>query len=143
MPACRCAPPGVGTSSAATRCPIREVRARVHHARADRGLLGELPDRRRLLRDLVVDGDDVPLVVRGRPEVLDRRRAVAEEREHLLAGGGELDRAAGDLRGERGDDRAGFRETLGAEAAADVRGDDPQLRRARGRRARRGCRARG
>ena len=46
----RAARTGVGTSSAATRCAGAPVRRRVHPARADRGLLGELLQRRGLHR---------------------------------------------------------------------------------------------
>ena len=76
--------------------PVRRppVRRRVHHPRRDRGLLGELLDRRRLLDDVVRDRRQPAVAAGAELEALDRRRAVAGEREHLLPRDGELDRPA-------------------------------------------------
>ena len=83
---------GTSRRDEAVRRPPR--RRGVHHPRHDRGLLRELLDRRRLLDDVVGDRDEPPVAVGAEPEPLDRRRAVAGEREHLLPRDGELHRPA-------------------------------------------------
>lgn len=57
----------------------------VHLARGDRGLFGELLDRRGLFDDVVHQRGDAAVVIGAQPDPLDGRRAVADEREHLLA----------------------------------------------------------
>ena len=96
------------------------VRRRVHHARRDGGLLGELLDRRRLLDDVVRDRRERAVGSRAEPDALDRRRAVADQREHLLPRELQLHRPPSQLRRHHGDDHVRMGERLGAEAAADV-----------------------
>ncbi|MFN8202963.1 MAG: hypothetical protein U0S48_10385 [Solirubrobacteraceae bacterium] len=72
----------------------------------------------------MADRHELPVGVRAEPHPLDRRRPVAGEREHLLAGDRELHRAAGDLGGERGEHCLRARCALRAEAATDVLGHD-------------------
>ena len=114
---------GVGTSSAARRWPVRRLRRRVEHPRRHRGLLGELLERRGLLERDVVDRQQAAVGVGAEPHALDRRRPVAGEREHLLAGGGELHRPVDVPGRQRRRDRRRPRDALRAEAAADVRRD--------------------
>ena len=77
---------GVGTSSATSRCVVRRFGAAYIIRVGDGGLLGEL------LRRVEVCSTTSwaiavsrPSRVGAEPDALDRRRAVAGEREHLLA----------------------------------------------------------
>ena len=79
-----------GTTTASARRarePVRRVAVGrgVHRARGQRGLLGELADRRALLGRLVADRRQPAVGGGPEPHALDRRRAVADEGEHLLA----------------------------------------------------------
>jgi hypothetical protein len=104
------------------REPVRRapVRAAVHHAGGGRGLLGELLQARALRDGVVADRDDRAVGRGAEPDVLDRRRPVAGQREHLAPAQRELDRPPGELGAERGEHRLRARGALGAEAAADV-----------------------
>ena len=121
------------------REPVRgaSVRRRVHHPRDHRGLLGELLDRRGLLDDVVADRLQAAVAGGAEPQPLDRRRAVAGQREHLLPRRRELDRAADGLRRHRRDHDMRARRALRAEAAADVRARSPAPAPARARTRRR------
>ena len=126
---------GVGTSSADEPVRRAAVRRRVHHPRRDRGLLGELraPSSVCSTTSCAI-AVSRPSRVGAEPDALDRRRAVAGEREHLLPRQRELApagrRACAAMRGQH-DVRA--RRALRAEAAADVRRDHAHRARARGR----------
>jgi hypothetical protein len=75
----------------------------------------------------VVDGDQRPVGVRPDPHPLNRRRAVAGEGGHLLAGGGQLHRPSGGAGGHHRRDRRRSWHSLGTEAASDMVGDDVDL----------------
>ena len=113
---------GDGHVERASRCVVRRFGAAYIIAGGDRGLLGELLDRarsarRRRGRSAV----SRPSRVGAEPDALDRRRAVAGEREHLLPRERELHRPPDRLRGHRGErSGCGCANALGAEAAADV-----------------------
>ena len=66
---------------------------------------------------------------RAEAHPLDGGGAVADGRGHLAARQGQFDRAAGVPGGHRGQDDLGAGRALGAEAAADVLGDDGDLAR--------------
>ena len=86
---------GVGTSSAASRCVVRRfgaayiIRVATAVCSANSSIVRRSARRRRG----AIAGQP-PVAVGAEPEALDRRRAVAGEREHLLAGQCELHRAA-------------------------------------------------
>ena len=76
---------GVGTSSAATRCVVRRFGAAyMHPACTTARLLGELLAASSLLDDVVADRRQPAVPAGAEPDPLDRRRAVAGDREHVL-----------------------------------------------------------
>ncbi len=107
--------------------PVRGSPARgVHHPGGDAGLLGELLDLRGLLDH--VDGDrGEPTAVIGRElHLLGGGRAVPGQEEHLLAGQGQLHRAAGQRPGRhRREDDVRVRVALRPETAAHEGADHP------------------
>ena len=122
---------GTGTSRAASRCVVRRFGEAYIDPRRHAGLLRELLDLRGLLDDVDRDAPQAPVGVGGQLHPLDRRRAVAGEGEHLLAGQRELHRPAGHGAGRhRGEHDVGVRRALRAEAAADVRATSPAPARA-------------
>ena len=114
----------------------------VHDAGGHGGLLDELLDPRGVRDDLVGDGGEHAVAVGAQPDPLQGGCAVADDRRHVPPGQGELDRATGVPRGHRGEDGLGARGALGAEAAADVLGDDGDAVRVEPERPWRGCRGR-
>jgi hypothetical protein len=114
---------GVGTSSATEPVAGQAVGRRVHHARGRAGLLGELAHGRGLLERLVGDRGELAVARGAEADALDRRRAVADAGEHLLAAERALDGALDHASRDRGEHRLRPRRALGAEAAADVLGD--------------------
>ena len=119
---------GVGTSSATSRCAVRRFGAAYIQREQIAVCSANSFSREVCSVGLVRDRLQAAVRVRAEPQALDRRRAVARVGEHLLAGGGDLDRALDDLRGDRGEHHVRARQALGAEAAADVRGDHAHLR---------------
>jgi len=87
-------------------------------------LLGELFDRRRLLDDVVRNRGEPAVTLGAETQALDGRRAIADHREHLLAGERQLHRPAGGVRRQHGQHHGRVGEGLGAETAADVGRDD-------------------
>ena len=85
---------GVGTSSATRRWRGAPVGRRVHDARGDAVCSANSAHRRGLLERLVGDRGEAAVGGRAEADALDRRRAVADDGEHLLAGQRDLDRAA-------------------------------------------------
>ena len=83
---------GTATSSLASRCDVLRVAA-AYSIRDGGGLLGELLDGGGLLDDVVADGGQRAVTLGAEPDVLDGRRAVADDGEHLLPGERQLDRA--------------------------------------------------
>ena len=99
------------------------VGRRVHHARGRAGLLGELAHGRGLLERVVGDRGERAVLGGAEADALDRRRAVADAGEHLLAPERALDGSVDHAGRDRGEHRLRPRRALGAEAAADVLGD--------------------
>src|SRR5947209_18006102 len=64
------------------------------------------------------------ITIGPKTDALDGRGAIADEREHLLPGEGELYRPPRRLRCHHGENHVRMRKTLGAEAAADIPRDD-------------------
>jgi hypothetical protein len=108
------------------REPVRgaAVRACVHHPRCNGGLLDELVNGRGLLDDVMRDRREPTITIGPKTDALDRRRAIADQREHLLPRERELDGPPRCLRSHHGEDHVRMREPLGAEAAADIARDD-------------------
>ena len=114
---------GVGTSSA--REPVRRCGGsapRTSSASATAVCSANSLSVERLLDDVVVDRGEPPVGVGAEPDALDRRRAVAGEREHLLAGRrASFTGRPTCLAAIAASDHVRARRALGAEAAADVR----------------------
>ena len=108
------------------REPVRgaAVRRGVHDARRDGGGIDGLVNGRGLLDDVVYDRHEPAVTIGPQSNALDRRRAIADEREHLLPGEGELYGPPRCLRCHHGEDHVRVREHLGPEPAADIARDD-------------------
>ncbi len=81
----------------------RAVRRGVHHTCDDGGLLGEFLKGRGLLDDLMRDGCQPTVVICAQADALDRRRAIAGHRKHVLPCERELYRSTNYLRGHHGE----------------------------------------
>ncbi|AOR30617.1 hypothetical protein BFF78_05755 [Streptomyces fodineus] len=99
-------------------------RGGVHDPGGHRGLLDELPYPGGVGGRLVQYGGQPAVRVRAEAESLQGGGAVADGGGQVAAGVGEGDGPAGALGGHGSEDDVGARGALGAEAAADVLGDD-------------------
>ena len=123
---------GVGTSSRTTRWVVRRCGAAYMCRVATADCSVNSLQRGGLVDDVVARrAVSLPSGAGAEPHPLDRRGPVAGHREHLLPGDRALDRPPDHPGGHRREDHVGPRHALGAEPAAHVLGDHPDLLRAR------------
>lgn len=100
------------------------VGRRVHQSGRHCGVLDELVPEGGLLDHVVGQRGECARGIGTEPDALDRGGAVAADRGHLLAGQCKFDRAAHHLCGHGRQGEVWVWQSLGAEPAPDVRGDD-------------------
>ena len=98
----------------------RAVRRGIHHTCGDGGLLGEFLNGRGLLNNIMCNRCQPTGGVCAQADTLDRRRAIAGHRKHVLSREGELHRATYHLRGHHGEDDMWMSSAFGAKSPADM-----------------------
>src|SRR5437763_13672640 len=96
----------------------------IHHPRRNSSLLCELLDGRGLLDDVVGNRRELTGLVGTQTNALDRRRAIADAREHLLPGECQLHRPPRCLSRHYRENHLWVSVGLGTESTTDIRRDN-------------------